>query len=42
MLRLQGQLVETGKKIHVTDFETLRMYIKDELSNIQLQEVNDG
>ena len=42
MLRLQGQLVETGKKIHVTDFETLRMYIKDELSNIQLQEVNNG
>ena len=37
-LRLEGQLVETGKKLNVTSFEELREYIKQELKDIKLQE----
>ena len=41
MLRLEGQLVETGKRPNVTPFEELRQYIKQELQGITPQEVND-
>ena len=34
-LRLEGQLFETGKKLNVTGFEELRLYITKELSTIQ-------
>jgi DNA invertase Pin-like site-specific DNA recombinase len=37
-LRLEGQLFETGKKLNVTGFEELRLYITKELSTIQTQE----
>lgn len=37
-LHLEGQLVETGKKLNVTSFEELREYIKQELKDIKLQE----
>ncbi len=40
-LRLEGRLYETGTKLNVTDFETIRDYIKQELSGITLQEVSD-
>ena len=39
-LRLEGQLYETGKKLNVTGFEELRVYISNELSGVQPQEVN--
>lgn len=39
-LRLEGQLIETGKKINVTSFEELRNYIKQELSGLDPQEEN--
>lgn len=39
-LRLEGQLYETGKKLNVTGFEELRVYINNELSGVQPQEVN--
>ena len=41
MLRLEGQLFETGKRPNVTPFEELRQYIKQELQGITPQEVND-
>ena len=41
MLRLEGQLYETGKRPNVTPFEELRQYIKQELQGITPQEVND-
>ncbi len=37
-LYLCGQLVETSHKLHVTDFETLRSYIKQELGSLTYQE----
>lgn len=39
-LRLEGQLIETGKKINVTSLEELRNYIKQELSGLDPQEEN--
>lgn len=39
-LRIEGQLYETGKKLSVTGYEELRVYIKNELSGAPLQEVN--
>ena len=39
-LRIEGQLYETGKKLNVTCYEDLRVYIKNELSGAPLQEVN--
>ena len=39
MLRLEGQLFETGKKPNVTGFDELRKYIRQELSGVTLQEV---
>ena len=39
-LRIEGQLYETGKKLNVTGYEELRVYIKNELSGAPLQEVN--
>ena len=39
-LRIEGQLYETGKKLNVTGYEDLRIYIKNELSGAPLQEVN--
>lgn len=39
-LRIEGQLYETGKKLNVTGYEDLRLYIKNELSGIPLREVN--
>ena len=41
MLRLEGQLFETGTKLNVTGFEELREYIKNELSGIELREVSN-
>jgi len=37
-LRLEGRLFETGEKLHVTGFEELRTYIKQELSTITMEE----
>ena len=37
-LRLEGQLVETGKRINVTSFDELRTYIKQELGDLLSQE----
>lgn len=39
-LRIEGQLYETGKKLNVTGYEDLRLYIKNELSGVPLREVN--
>ena len=39
-LRIEGQLYETGKKLNVTGYEELRLYIKKELSGISPEEVN--
>jgi len=39
MLRLEGQLYETGTKLNVTSFDELRAYIQQELSGISLLEV---
>lgn len=33
-LRIEGQLIDTGSKLNVTDFEELREYIKNELKGI--------
>lgn len=41
-LRIQGQLFETETSLHVTPFEELKRYIKNELSSITLMEGNDG
>lgn len=41
-LRIEGQLIETGKKINVTSFEELQSYIKQELGDLVIQEdLND-
>ncbi|OON87459.1 DNA invertase [Oribacterium sp. C9] len=37
-LRMEGQLYETGKKINVTPYETLRSYIRQELSSVNMSE----
>ena len=37
-LRIEGQLIETGKKINVTSFDELQNYIKQELGDLFLQE----
>lgn len=39
MLRLEGQLYETGTKLNVTSFEELKEYIQQELRGIELREV---
>ena len=41
-LNLQGQLFETGKKLHVTDFDELRQYIMKELGGTMPQEDRNG
>ena len=41
-LNLQGQLFETGKKLHVTDFDELRQYIMKELDGTMPQEDRNG
>lgn len=38
-LRIEGQLYETGKRLNVTGYEELRVYIKNELSGVSPQEV---
>jgi len=38
-LRLEGQLFETGKKLNVTGFDELRMYIKQSLGPISKEEI---
>ena len=41
-LRIEGQLIETGKKINVTSFDELQRYIKQELGDLVIQEdLND-
>jgi len=40
-IRLQGQFVDTGKKLNVTPFEELKKYIEQELQGIDLQEEYD-
>lgn len=39
-LRIEGQLYETGKKLNVTGYEDLRIYIKNELSGVSPKEEN--
>ena len=39
-IRMEGQLVETGRKINVTGFEDLKQYIIQELNGTLPQEVN--
>ena len=39
-IRMEGQLVETGRKINVTGFEDLKQYINQELNGTLPQEVN--
>lgn len=39
MLRLEGQLFETGNKLHVTAFEELKSFITQELQGVDIQEV---
>lgn len=41
-LRMKGQLFETGKKLNVTGFDELKLYITSELGGIMPQEVHDG
>ena len=41
-LNLQGQLFETGKKLHVTDFDELRQYIMKDLGGTMPQEDRNG
>ena len=36
MLRLEGQLFETGNKLHVTGFEELRSFITQELQGVEI------
>lgn len=38
MLRLEGQLFETGTKLQVTSFEELKRFIQQELQGIEIQE----
>ena len=37
-LRLEGQLIDTGKRINVTSFEELKRYITQELGNLTIEE----
>ena len=37
-LRIEGRLIETGKKINVTPYEELRKYIMEQLSPLELTE----
>ena len=37
-IRMEGQLYETGKKLNVTSFDTLRDYIRAELADINTEE----
>ena len=39
MLRLEGQLFETGNKLRVTAFEELKSFITQELQGVDIQEV---
>ena len=39
MLRLEGQLFETGNKLHVTAFEELKSIITQDLQGVDIQEV---
>ncbi len=39
MMRLQGRLFETGKKLNVTGFDELKEYITQELKGIDMEEV---
>ena len=41
-MRLQGELVDTGNGLQVTDFEEIRQYIQKELEGITLQEESNG
>ena len=41
-MRLQGQLYETGQKLHITPYEELKAYIDQELKGINLEEVLNG
>ena len=41
MLRLQGQLYETGNKLNVTSFEELKEFIDQELQGITIEEGED-
>lgn len=38
-LRIEGQLYETGKNLHVTSFEELREYIREELASLEMSEM---
>lgn len=40
MLRLEGQLFETGNRLKVTSFEELKNYINQELQGIEILEAN--
>lgn len=37
-LRMEGQFIDTGKKINVTGFDTLKAYISQELQGLNLKE----
>ncbi len=41
MLRLEGQLYDTGNGLNVTSFEELKRYINNELKGLDFQEVNN-
>lgn len=41
-MRLQGELVDNGMGLKVTDFDTIRQYIQQELRGITIEEVSDG
>ena len=38
-LRIEGQLYETGKNLHVTSFEELREYIREEVASLEMSEM---
>ena len=38
-IRMEGQLYDDGKQLHVTEYEVLRAYIKDQLTQNIPQEV---
>lgn len=38
LLRMEGQLFESGKKINVTDYNTIHDYIRQELSSISMED----
>ena len=37
---MEGQLIETGKKLNITPFNELRAYIRKELSSLFTSEEN--